>query len=77
MIVIDLDENKTYRYFCRNFKVESSVEGIITEMFKEHFDEFYQAEARDAQIKELWKQITMKIPKRTVFVVKNAQQKSK
>ena len=74
MIVIDFDENKSYRYSYRKLTGASSVEGIINEMFKEHLGEFYQESTRDAQIKELWKQITMKIPKRTVFVVKNAQQ---
>lgn len=74
MMVIDFDENKSYLYLCRNVYVGSSVEEIINEMFKEHLGEFYQESTRDSQIKELWKQITMNIPKRTVFVVKNAQQ---
>ena len=75
MIVIDFDENKSYLYYYNGvFRVDSSVEGIINEMFKEHLDQFYQESTRESQIKELWKQITMNIPKRTVFVVKNAQQ---
>lgn len=74
MIVIDLNEHKSYQYFYEeNFEIEPSVEGIINEMFKEYLGKFYQERTRDSQTKELWKQITMNIPERTVFVVKNAQ----
>lgn len=68
MIIIDLDEN---RYYSNN---KDFPEEYMNNLFNEYFSELYQEEAKKSRIKEIWKDISMNIPKNAVFIVKNAKQ---
>lgn len=65
MIVINIDNSKYYEL------EKGFAENVLKSMFKEYFDELYQANIVWDQLCEIWTMVSMNIPKGAVFVVKN------
>lgn len=66
MIFLNINEGKWYSHKGK------FAEEVINDMFKEYFEELYQEDAVKWRIDEIWEQISIKIPKRAVFVEKDS-----
>lgn len=66
MIILNINERKWYIY------KEGFAEKVINDMFEKYFSELYQKNAVKWRINEIWEQISIKIPKRSVFVEKDS-----
>ena len=68
MIMVDLDERKWYE----NDALDQFAEDVLNDMFKNYFKEIYQENAVKRRLSEIWEKITIKIPKYSVFVIKDS-----
>ena len=68
MIMVDPDERKWYENDVSNHFAED----VINDMFKNYFKEIYQENAVKRRLSEIWEKITIKIPKYSVFVIKDS-----
>ena len=66
MILLNINDRKWY-YYEKGF-----AEDVIDMMFEEYFGELYQKDAVKWRLDEIWEKISMKIPKRAVFVEKDS-----
>lgn len=65
MILLNINEEKVYSY------KEGFIEIILNEMFGEYFNELYQESVAKIRTKEIWREISMEIPERAIFVEKD------